>query len=67
MCTRRPVATENGIAEAIHKLAIVTPFAYQLPTHRVEMSILARYSPSCNIYISYLHIEICNWSDIAHH
>ena len=33
MCTRRDVATEKGIAEAIHKLAIVTPFAYLLPTN----------------------------------
>ena len=33
MCTRSPVATDKGIAEAIHKLSIVAPFAYLLPTH----------------------------------
>ena len=32
MYTRRQVATEKGIDEAICKLAIVTSFAYQLPT-----------------------------------
>ena len=33
MCTRSPVATDKGIAEAIHKLSIVAPCAYLLPTH----------------------------------
>ena len=32
--TRRQVATKKGIVEAIHKLAIVAPFAYHLmPTN----------------------------------
>ena len=30
---RSQVATKKGVVEAIHKLAIVAPFVYLLPTH----------------------------------
>ena len=64
MCMRRhDVATEKGIAEAIHKLAIVVPFACLATAHSSSVNVNLKYIS----YISYLHIEICNGSDIAHH
>ena len=70
MFMRRQVATGKGTVETIHKLTIITTFAYLLPTSTKAITpFLGCYCPLNIIYfffISDILIESCQRSDIAH-